>query len=390
MKTRIVQQLKYLLYGAVNILLAKNKIIIPKTLLIIRTDAIGDYILFRNFLKSIVNSNAYQDYRITLVGNKAWQTIAEELDSDVVYQFIWLERNKFSKNLLYRFNKLNCITAQGYDTVLNPMYSKEFFFSDMIINSVTASKKICVDCDDANIFPWQKTISERYYSSIIPSDHTITFEFIRNKNIIETFIGEKLSITQPQVDLGSRDLAFELPKRYAVIFIGANASYRKWSISKYAKLANSLSTNFNFHIVLCGGPNDRAEADEFTRLFNGEFLNLVGRTTLIEMLHVLKQAQILVSNETSAPHMAVALHTKLIFVVSNGNHFGRFTPYPTEVSANYIVTYPHEIESELANFNSLSTQYGFGSSLDINTIDYTTVYTKIDKVIRGQTKGVAE
>ncbi len=66
-----------------NGLLLKNcephhKIPPSNSLLIVRLDAIGDYILFRNFLKVIRNSEKFNNYTITLCGNTLWKDIFYE------------------------------------------------------------------------------------------------------------------------------------------------------------------------------------------------------------------------------------------------------------------------------------------------------------------------
>jgi len=94
-----------------------------KSLLIIRLDAIGDYVLFRNYIEVLKNSEKYKDYKITLVGNIAWKSIAEELDSKYIDNFIWTDREKFEKNFIYRYKKLKKISSKGYDVVINPTYS---------------------------------------------------------------------------------------------------------------------------------------------------------------------------------------------------------------------------------------------------------------------------
>ncbi len=86
--------------------------------MIIRFDAIGDYILFRNFIEVLKKSEKYRDYKITLLGNNAWKSLSKELDSEFVDEFIWLDRNKFHKDFLYRYKKLKEITACGYEVVM--------------------------------------------------------------------------------------------------------------------------------------------------------------------------------------------------------------------------------------------------------------------------------
>ena len=60
----------------IDALYYQNKKYIPGTLLIIKTDAIGDYILFRNFLSEVRNLSLYKNYKIILCGNELWKDIA--------------------------------------------------------------------------------------------------------------------------------------------------------------------------------------------------------------------------------------------------------------------------------------------------------------------------
>ena len=49
-----------------------------KHILLIRLDAIGDYILFRNFIEVLKRNPKYSDYKITLLGNIVWRELAEK------------------------------------------------------------------------------------------------------------------------------------------------------------------------------------------------------------------------------------------------------------------------------------------------------------------------
>ncbi len=89
----------------------------------------------------------------------------------------------------------------------------------------------------------------------------------------------------------------------------------------------------------------------------------------------------MIANETSAPHFAIALEMTNVFVISNGNHYGRFTPYPKEISKNYHVIYHPVIEKDLEDYKKLSTSYGFGSSVDINEISAQSVIKKLDYIL---------
>ena len=69
-------------------------------------DHIGDYVLFRNYIELIKKSNKYKDYSITLLGNSVWKDFSENLDNKYIDKFISLNREKFEKNFIYRYKKL--------------------------------------------------------------------------------------------------------------------------------------------------------------------------------------------------------------------------------------------------------------------------------------------
>ena len=114
MKSNLKIIIKIIIFFFINISISPSKKISKKTILLIRLDAIGDYILFRNFIQIIANSKKYQDYKITLVGNSTWKNIAENLDSQHIDSFIWLDRNKLNKDFIYRYQKLKEISSFEY------------------------------------------------------------------------------------------------------------------------------------------------------------------------------------------------------------------------------------------------------------------------------------
>ena len=64
-----------------SLAITNKKVSNSKNLLIVKMDAIGDYILFRNFLKAIKEDKKYSKYKITLCGNSVWKDISEKFDS---------------------------------------------------------------------------------------------------------------------------------------------------------------------------------------------------------------------------------------------------------------------------------------------------------------------
>lgn len=367
---------KFIIYYFIDVFIRPSKKIIDNSLLLIRLDAIGDFVIFRNFIEELNHSEKYANYKITLLGNSVWKNVAEEFDCDFVDSFIWLDRERFSKNLLYRYKKLKEITSNGYEVVLSPVFSREFFYGDNIVKLITGKQKIGFTGDLSNINDWQKHMSDRYYDKLFNADGKLIFEFYRNKEFFEKLLGVNLDIDKPHLKLSQDQLNFKLPEKYAIIFIGASSDSRKWSAKNFAKVGMHLKQKHGYEIVLCGAPKESADALLFNRSFKGEFFDLVGKTSLVDLFYVINNANLMLSNETSAPHIAVALDMKSVFVVSNGNHYGRFTPYPKEITQDCHAVYPNEIKFN--DFEKNKNNYGLGTNLDINQISPKSIIKKID------------
>ena len=378
---KVKNLIKYILFLITDYLAKKYSKIEKNNLLLIRLDAIGDYILFRNFIKILKKSKRYKDYNITLVGNIAWKSIAKELDSKYIDNFIWIDRGNFEKNFVYRYKKLKEISSKGYDIVINPTYSRCFFADDSIVKVVNSIEKIGSIGDLSNIKKWQKNISDNYYTKLLPAKNEIMFEFYRDKEFFECLLGEKIDIKKPFIKLKPKKLDFNLPNNYAILFIGASTSFRKWNIKNFVEVGKYLKNKYGYEIVLCGGPGDLKDADEFSKFTDYSYIDLVGKTSLIDFMYVIYNGNLMIANETSAPHFAVALERTNVFVISNGNHFGRFTPYPKEMFSSYYPIYHPEIEKNLEDYKKLSNRYGYGSRLNINKISVFKVISKIDEVL---------
>jgi len=81
--------------------------------------------------------------------------------------------------------------------------------------------------------------------------------------------------------------------------------------------------------VICGGVTERQLGEALITIMDIPVLNMVGETSLSELVSVIKEAQFLLGNETSAVHIASAVATPA-FCLLGGGHYGRFMPYDIE------------------------------------------------------------
>jgi ADP-heptose:LPS heptosyltransferase len=109
-------------------------------------------------------------------------------------------------------------------------------------------------------------------------------------------------------------------------------------------------------IVICGGSGDRIYADAFKEAFAGLVTDLTGATLLPELLTILHRAEALVTVDTGSVHLAAAVGCR-VFGIYNGSQYGRFSPYPLEMSNKVISIYPTEIAEDLVNPTIIQNKY---------------------------------
>jgi ADP-heptose:LPS heptosyltransferase len=337
-------------------------------ILIVRLDAIGDYILFRNYIKCIKEAPRFKGYKLTLLGNIAFKDLAEEYDKDTIDEFIWI-RPSVIYNINEKVRLSFSIKKRAYDILINPVHSR-VFHTDEFISQLGAKQLICSSGDHTNMESFAELKrSYEFYSSVIPVSGTDCFEYLRNHQLIEALTGNKIKMPL-QLPTQSKEVKKEMLQ--LVIFPGAGQPFRRWGAHLFAAAINAIITGLKFKIkvTITGSSADLPLAGEILSGLKSKELieDKTGKTNLLELVDLISRADLLISNDTSAIHMAAGTRTTAI-CLSNGNHFGRFIPYPQNIADNIHTFYPSGEFDNKANYALLNDLYKHSSNLDINNID---------------------
>ena len=342
------------------------------TLLILRLDSIGDYVLFRNFIQILKTSEKYKDYRITLCGNLWWKDLAENLDGKYIDEFIWVDYFQMNNNPKYRFKIHKKIYFKKFEVLIHPSFSRDMLSDEIVINS-GAKAKIGYNGDLTNLSQSQKNTNDLSYTHLIPSLSKYKFEFYRNRDFFEQLLSQKITLLKPKI---SYPKAIE---NKIVICPGAKDAFRRWSPKKFAQLCDMLKTEFpSDEFIICGSKQDSIFATEIMHNSEIHFYDSTGKLNLIELIQIIAQAKLVITNDSSPFHIAVALDKKVI-CLSNGNNYGRFSPYPNQMYTNSSVIYPSEILT-LSEEERLERFCKEVKNIDINEIEVELVFLKIKKM----------
>ena len=340
---------------------------LTKKLLLVRVDEIGDYMLWRNFLNEICASPKYRDHEIHFCGNKSWKSLFTQFDAASVQQSFWIDKIRFKKELNYRYRFLKWIYRQGYSTVINPTFSRDKRYDDSIVAATKAFHKIGMVANTESILPYEKGYDKNIYTALFNHPHRPVFEFYRNQLFTEFVTGVSSSVVDTSVPESLLPVYHGLPEKYIVIFPGSRSKTRIWPVDSFIKVAAHLYQQENYTAVVCGASGDAEYTSAFCAAYPHPVLDLTGKTSLPEMLTILKNAALLLSVDTGSVHLAAAVGCSVAGIF-NGSQYKRFAPYPKELAARFVAVYPKHIEHELADEQTILAKYEF-----VVPIPYTSV-----------------
>ena len=107
---------------------------------------------------------------------------------------------------------------------------------------------------------------------------------------------------------------FKLPRRYLVLMPGGAKNalrddpLRRWAIESYVELTRVL-LNQDIPVVLLGGPGDKWVSEHFAGL---DILDIVGRTSLTDMVALLDRASCAVTHDSGPMHLASITSVPLV------------------------------------------------------------------------------
>ncbi len=346
-----------------------------KTLLLIKTEAIGDYILYRNFIEVVKKSHRFAGYRLVLIGNELWKDMALAYDAKFIDEFIWIKRNAFVKDWTYRKQILQQVNQLQVEFAIQANYSREFLIGDSLINASQAKYSIGSKGDRLNEWPIFKAIADDWYSTLLTVNDAVVFEFDKNKVFFEAVLNASIDLHLPSFPVLKTQETREI-----ICFPGAGEAIKQWPISNFAALLLQLYQQYQLPIRVCGAAKEFEMGEQIKKaLPAGTVSNDCGKTSLPELCEAIASASILITNDSSAFHIAAAVKTPVVCVLM-GRHYGRFAPYPA--TANWIKTiYPTQFLKLLHHQQLEVKATDFDAVVSINEITVEAVFEQVNALL---------
>jgi hypothetical protein len=195
---------------------------------------------------------------------------------------------------LFRLNFLEkCFYKIDFDKLIYKDWKKDYFPSDVFKMSLFISEVI-------------KAIKKDYSQKGL-----LKVSDLKTEVLIDEKAKEKISNFLKENNLKE--------KSYIVIGLGSSSFHKNWPVKNFAEIAKFLN-NLGYKIIIVGGEESVKLVELFSKFFNEAFINLVEKTNLEELIVLVKNSLIVISNDTSFVHIAVALKKPSLCIV--GYHPG--------------------------------------------------------------------
>lgn len=137
--------------------------------------------------------------------------------------------------------------------------------------------------------------------------------------------------------------SYKLPKSFIVVHCISNMPIKDWPISNWQKLIEAIEQHWEIAIVEIGLES------ALNKIEIPRYIDLTGKTSIIETAEVIKRSQLFIGVESGPAHLANAVGSKGLIMISQFAYFKTYIPY----SGNFAKS----VNSELV--------YGEGSVAEI-------------------------
>lgn len=280
---------------------------------------IGDFLFNAVFIDKYIKY--FSKKKVTLIVSELVCPIAVFLFNryDNV-TIIGINLRKFEYNFLYRYKLCYSLGKQELLCCIHPTFTEQNL---RIYNKIFSENYIHYEGEPC-FYPLlqskvknEKVILNKYgksnknilyhflqiYSYITNNSYNIPML----KNDMENFFSSYLYI----------EPAVKLQNEYVVILTDGSVPERKFSLKQWQSLLNMLPKEIN---IIQLGKNELF-------LEHKNLMSLTNKTTLIESMSIIKNANFVIGNETGLTHFAY-LNKIFTVMLLGGGHYGRFLPLP--------------------------------------------------------------
>lgn len=295
---------------------------IPNTNLILLSANLGDAVLFYPYLLRLVDLYEERNQKCLVVCKKSVYLFYTEIlgvdktfFSEVFYEQNW----KCVKSIISRYKHGEFLT----------IYSKGSIYAEAIVANMSARNKVRLASEEElrSINIIFRILEPVLFTKIyrVPQStwemnrHKMLFQSVENTNFLSE-APDLIDVCLPSTNLQPP------ASKYIICCVQSSVSYRSWPEDRWVELAHQLHERYGYEICFTG---DRPW-DEEERIREPYFYSFCGKTSLSELMVLVKNSHFVVSVDSGVVHLAAALGVTAFCILGNYELY-KYFPWQPDV-----------------------------------------------------------
>ena len=274
----------------------------PDSVCILRLSAIGDITHALPVLRTL--QYHWPQTKITWIIGKNEYALVSDIDG---VEFI-----TFDKSLgfgAYRDIR-NKLADRRFDVLLHMQLSLRASFTSLLVKA-----KIKLGFDRARAKDMQWLFTNEKIFPLSTRQHVVDsfIEFPRRLGL-EPVMKWELPVAASAIESVQHQISGERFLTINPCAVAKSRNWRNWTAEGYAEVADFAAEHHGMTVLLTGGPStdERNMADTIVAMCSHKPLNMVGKTSLPELVALLHLSDLVIAPDTGPAHIASALGTPVI------------------------------------------------------------------------------
>jgi heptosyltransferase I len=342
----------------------------PESICIIRLSAIGDCCHTLPVVRTL--QEAFPNTPITWIIGKTERSLLEGAEG---IEFITFDKSLGLKALLDVRKQLG---GRHFPILLHMHASMR---ANLVSAVVKATRRIGFDKARARDYQWLFSTEK---IPALPERHVMDglFEFAE-------YLGVKERALRWDIPLSNEDLNFasqyQIEGRPLIAISPCTSqrlrNFRNWSIQNYIELIQYLRQQYDANIVLTGANTEieKSYAEGILAGAGDGVSNLIGQTSLKQLLAVLQVADLTICPDSGPAHMSAAVNTPVVGLYATSNRWRTGPYFSQELVAD---RYPDAVANEFSKpINELRWGQRVRDPLAMDLIELSDVTQSIDMAL---------
>jgi heptosyltransferase II len=286
-----------------------------RRILIIKWGGMGDVVVSTAIMQDI--RLAFPQAEIHLNAMPPWQTLFSQ---DPRFAQVWsVDLRKKERGIKGMWRWLSTVQHNQYDLIIDLQCNDRSRFLLSLLKLRGRSPKYVLG--NRPLYPYYlrgHLDDNKEIHAVVMMRRMLSAVGVATGTRHPVIFSDSESLNQAQALLDTHALQ---AKKYAVFLCGSHAAglTKRWGRDHYAELATLLTHDDVEKVVLIGGSDELEECEAIANQYPHAIINLCGKTSLLQLPLIFKQAKYIVANDTGTAHLAAAAQTPMLVICGPTN-----------------------------------------------------------------------